>query len=229
MSTEAHQILIVDDEDLLRELVAEVLADAGYGVREAKDGAVAISSLAQQGAPDLMLLDLGMHGIDGWGVLKEVAALPRPPRVLIMTGRGEIVPPGKLAAYVTGHLHKPFPPEELLRACAVALDSPTTEPANDRRKEPRRRYLTEGTLLAGDGTEVGRAQLLQLSAHGFRADLPPDVAEADTIVLHVELPGRERPLRLVGRVRWRRGPLVGAELSKIEPADAELLRELMAE
>jgi len=229
MSTDARQILIVDDEDLLRELVAEVLADAGYGVREAKDGSVAISSLAQQGAPDLMLLDLGMHGIDGWGVLKEVATLPHPPRVLIMTGRGEIVPPGKLAAYVTGHLHKPFPPEELLRACAVALDAPPTDPANDRRRETRRSYLSETTVVGKDGTEIGRAQLLQISAHGFRVDVPAGLADADTIVLHVELPGRAQPLRLVGRVRWRRGPLVGAEIETIAPRDAELLRELMAE
>jgi two-component system, response regulator, stage 0 sporulation protein F len=229
MSMEGRQILIVDDEDLLRELVAEVLADAGYAVREARDGAVAISSLSQQGAPDLMLLDLGMKGVDGWGVLKEVAALSRPPRVLIMTGRGEIVPPGKLAAYVTGHLHKPFPPDELLKACAVALDNPGTEPAHDRRREPRRNYTSEGSVRAADGAELGRAQLVQVSAHGFRAEMPTAALPGDRVTLEVSLPGRERPLRLIGRVRWRRGALLGAELDEIDPRDAEILRELLAE
>jgi two-component system, OmpR family, alkaline phosphatase synthesis response regulator PhoP len=229
MPMEGRQILIVDDEDLLRELVAEVLADAGYTVREAKDGTVAITSLAQEGAPDLMLLDLGMKGIDGWGVLKEVAALSHPPRVLIMTGRGEIVPPGKLAAYVTGHLHKPFPPDELLKACAVALDTPGTKPTHDRRREPRRGYTSEGTLRAADGADLGLAQLVQVSTHGFRVEMPMPALPGDRIVLDVSMPGRERPLRLIGRVRWRRGAVLGAELEEIDPRDAEILRELTAE
>lgn len=121
MSSPARRILIVDDEDLLRQLVAEVLADSGYDVFEAQDGHAALASLAEHGAPDLVLLDLRMAGIDGWDVLEHLAALAHPPRVLIMTGRGDIAPPAALGQYVTGHLRKPFPVEELLSACAEAL------------------------------------------------------------------------------------------------------------
>jgi CheY-like chemotaxis protein len=222
----AH-ILIVDDEPLMRELVAEVLANVGYVVTEAPDGAVAIRALSQ-GTPDLMLLDLRMAGIDGWDVLEHVATLPRRPRVLVMTGRGEVVPPGALAAYITGHLLKPFQMEDLYRACDTALRAREVEPVEGTRKEPRRNYLAQAVVIDEDGMERASAALVQVSEHGFRMDVPLAFEPGDAVRLTVSFPGRERPMKITGRVCWRQGTMVGAEIAGMDPEDAVLLRELVA-
>lgn len=64
----AH-VLVVDDDPLIREMLRFVLEDAGHLVTEAGDGAEAIEALAGD-APDAMVLDLMMPGVDGFGVLQ---------------------------------------------------------------------------------------------------------------------------------------------------------------
>src|SRR5437867_8186727 len=67
----SHTVLLVDDEpDIV--LVARVLLEqAGYRVIEASGGKEALELLETQ-EPDVMFLDLGMPGTDGWGVLEEL-------------------------------------------------------------------------------------------------------------------------------------------------------------
>ncbi|HEV7663838.1 MAG TPA: response regulator [Chloroflexota bacterium] len=66
-------VLVVDDEPMLRTLVADVLDEAGYFVTTASDGEQAIERLRDM-RPDVLLLDLSMPGIDGWAVLESLAA-----------------------------------------------------------------------------------------------------------------------------------------------------------
>lgn len=58
-------VLVVDDESDIREAVAEVLADEGYEVLGARDGAEALQKLREH-HPDLVLLDLMMPRMNGW-------------------------------------------------------------------------------------------------------------------------------------------------------------------
>jgi excisionase family DNA binding protein len=70
-------VLVIDDEDLVRETVCEFLTDEGYGVSLACDGAEALT-LLRSGAvrPALIILDLKMPNLDGWRFREEQAADP---------------------------------------------------------------------------------------------------------------------------------------------------------
>ncbi len=65
------KILVADDTENGRELVRTVLENSGYEVHEAKDGLEALAS-ARQLLPDLIILDLHMPGLDGFGVIQQL-------------------------------------------------------------------------------------------------------------------------------------------------------------
>lgn len=70
------RILVADDNDASRELIREVLEMSGYDVVEAVDGQAAVSR-ARESVPDLVLVDIQMPRLDGYGVLRELRGDPR--------------------------------------------------------------------------------------------------------------------------------------------------------
>ena len=66
-------VLIADDHDDNRELLQVLLSGAGYNVREARDGSECLA-IARNERPDLIVMDLSMPVLDGWGVLRELKA-----------------------------------------------------------------------------------------------------------------------------------------------------------
>ena len=70
------RILVADDNDASRELIREVLEMSGYDVVEAADGRDAVNR-ARESSPDLVLVDIQMPRLDGYGVLRELRADPR--------------------------------------------------------------------------------------------------------------------------------------------------------
>ena len=112
----AKTIMIVDDSSTMRQMVSFTLAEAGYQVVEAQDGADALAkSLAQK--VDLFLTDLNMPNIDGIQLtrrLRAAAAYEFVPIVLLTTeSQKERKMEGK-AAGATGWIVKPFQVEQLL-------------------------------------------------------------------------------------------------------------------
>lgn len=104
------KVLIADDKETGRELVRTVLENTGYEVYEAKDGAEALEK-ARQIQPDLIILDLHMPILDGFGVIAELRRDPRfaatPAMALTasaMMGDRERA----IAAGFTGYLSKPI-------------------------------------------------------------------------------------------------------------------------
>jgi two-component system, OmpR family, response regulator CpxR len=76
----------VDDDDSIREVLAEVLRDEGYNVAAAGNGEQALHELREHGHPDLMLLDLMMPVMSGWELLEILqgnADLSRIPVVIV--------------------------------------------------------------------------------------------------------------------------------------------------
>ena len=71
-----RRILVVEDNAENRDIVVKVLTLDGYVVLEAADGARAIDA-AQRERPDLILLDLGLPGLDGWQTARRLKADPR--------------------------------------------------------------------------------------------------------------------------------------------------------
>jgi len=64
-------ILVVDDDDDFREALSEVLTGAGYPVQQAENGEIALARAAEE-APGIVLLDLKMPVLDGWGVMERM-------------------------------------------------------------------------------------------------------------------------------------------------------------
>ncbi|HET7753487.1 MAG TPA: response regulator [Anaeromyxobacteraceae bacterium] len=87
--TPGQYILVVDDDDDFREALSEVLIEAGYPVQQAENGEVALQQVSQE-QPGIVLLDLKMPVLDGWGVMERMrsdgksAAVP----ILILSAYG---------------------------------------------------------------------------------------------------------------------------------------------
>lgn len=115
-------ILVVEDDDAMRALLAEELVDAGYAVRTAA-GAAAGLELAKAERFDLVITDLRMPEMDGFDLIRGVMGMAEPPNVVMITAFGSIetaIRAVKLGAY--DYITKPFEIEELLLCTAKALD-----------------------------------------------------------------------------------------------------------
>jgi DNA-binding NtrC family response regulator len=122
MSTErTASILVVEDDEAMRDLLSEELEDAGFEVAAA-GGASAGLEVARSGRFDLVITDLRMPEMDGFDLIRGVMALPEPPHVVMITAFGTIetaIRAVKLGAY--DYITKPFEIEELLLVADKAL------------------------------------------------------------------------------------------------------------
>src|ERR687897_3806018 len=80
-----QRILVVDDDADIRALLRELLERRGFSVTEAADGRQALQELYGR-RPDLVLLDVGMPGMDGWTTLERIRELSDVP-VVMLTAR----------------------------------------------------------------------------------------------------------------------------------------------
>jgi CheY-like chemotaxis protein len=109
-----RRILIVDDEPALREILAAVLADEGYAVQTAADGRSALDLFAAT-PPDLVITDISMPRLDGWGLLAQIRQDdPTLPVLLISAIRPTRTGRPASAPDHTAFLAKPFDLEALL-------------------------------------------------------------------------------------------------------------------
>ncbi len=112
---ERSRVLIVEDDDLLRDTLSELLAEAGYAVAEARHGGEALRKLSAGLNPDLILLDLMMPVMDGCQFLRATQSDPAlaltPIVVLSAASRNE-----EALAGVVAFLPKPCDDRRLLQA-----------------------------------------------------------------------------------------------------------------
>lgn len=113
-ATASRLVLVVDDDAALRLAVASLLAQAGYRTDQAGDGPEALRKL-QQHPVDLMLVDIGLPGVNGLEVLAQARAQAKPPRVVMMTADDT---PQALLQSFRGQAHsfirKPFAPRRIV-------------------------------------------------------------------------------------------------------------------
>jgi excisionase family DNA binding protein len=122
-STRGPLVLIVDDDERLREYVRVNLEAEGYFVREAGSADEALSALGQE-SPDLILLDVMMPQVDGWETLRRiqehtgVGAIP----VIMFSGQVDERSAGDAASRgAQGFIGKPFDPRSLIESTKQQL------------------------------------------------------------------------------------------------------------
>ncbi len=119
--------LVIDDEEDLRALLRDLLGDRGYGVQEAGNGVEGLRVLYDE-RPDVVILDIGMPGMDGWRTLERIRELSDVP-VLILSSRGSDLEKVRgLRAGADDYLVKPFFGEELVARVEVLLRRPRSVP-----------------------------------------------------------------------------------------------------
>ncbi|GAB4427421.1 MAG: response regulator transcription factor [Chloroflexi bacterium OHK40] len=158
-----QRILIVDDEPAIVAAVRERLEREGFAVLEAQSGEAALAAVATP-PPDLLLIDVGLPGIDGFELLRRLRAAGLDTPVILLTARGdEIDRVVGLELGADDYVVKPFSVRELaarvrallrraaevaaLRARVAAQQAPPA-PAGLEIDQARRQATFHGTLLA---------------------------------------------------------------------------------
>jgi DNA-binding NtrC family response regulator len=240
------KILVIDDEAILRDAVAEALRRAGHAVDAFDSGRPALDALAQGGA-DLVISDFKMPGMDGVSVLEEAKRLAPDVPFIIVTAHGTVetaVGAMKKGAY--DFIIKPFKLEELEALVERALDHGSvpeegavwSAATRDVYSILERAAQSDATVLvsgeSGTGKEVAARTLHRLSRRRAAPFLCVNCAALSAGLLESELFGHERGA-FTGADRMRKGrfeladggTLLLDEVSEIDPAlQAKLLRVL---
>lgn len=115
MGQVAETVLVVDDDEAVRDAIADTLASDGYHVLSAADGEAALLALGGAPRPCVVLVNLVMPKLDGWEVTRAIAGLADVHVVCMTAGRH--TPPDECHAV----LRKPFETRELVAAVRGAF------------------------------------------------------------------------------------------------------------
>ena len=125
-----ERILVVDDDEDVRELTVYVLQHGGYDVISARNGEEALVAVGLDPSIDLLLTDIVMPGLlNGWQLARRARAIRPALRVIYMTGYARVLPIAEDGPGLGPLLPKPWRPDQLL-ACVkqvlrrFAVDAP---------------------------------------------------------------------------------------------------------
>jgi DNA-binding response OmpR family regulator len=181
---------VVDDAPEFRELVGSLLRKEGFAVETAADGARALD-LARTFAPDVIVLDLGLPGIDGVEVCRRLRTFTDA-YVVMLTGRQEEI--DKLIGLSVGaddYVTKPFSPRELVARVRALLRRPRAARAGVGRR------LTLGDLVIDTAAREVQVEGREVELTRIEFDLLSAMAERPRVALT-----REQLLQLVWGPGW---------------------------
>ncbi|MEX0874764.1 MAG: response regulator transcription factor [Actinomycetota bacterium] len=168
------RVLVVDDDPIVRDVLVRYLRRDGFEVDTAADGEAALGAIAD-GAPDLVVLDLMLPKLDGFGVFERMRDFSNAP-VIMLTAKGDET--DRIAGLEWGaddYVNKPFSPKEVcLRVQAVLRRTPGGEAGSGRR-------------LTFDGLEIDTAGR-QVFVEGREVTMTPK--EFDVLTFLARNPGR---------------------------------------
>jgi CheY-like chemotaxis protein len=194
----ARRILVVDDQPSIRGVLEVALREAGAEVLSAADGPSALF-LAESSAPDLILLDLSMPGMDGWQVIDALNASTRTLSipVVLETSASDYASfdrarRQRLAAFIS----KPFRLGEVIETCRRILDGARPLLGRpERAGEPPKVRVEDG-----DGNVVAVGRLLDVAGRGAQVELESPLALARRIRLVYTTSAGE--VSRAAEVRW---------------------------
>jgi two-component system KDP operon response regulator KdpE len=129
MGSRVTAVLVVDDEPQIARALRVALSSRGYGVVTAGNGETALDMIAST-APDVVLLDLGLPGIDGVEVVRRLRGWSKVPVIVVSVREGQTDKVAALDAGADDYLTKPFGMDELLaRIRATLRRAGSLEPA----------------------------------------------------------------------------------------------------
>jgi len=176
-------VLIVDDEEGIRESLSGIFEDDGYAVLTALSGEDALKTVKEQN-PDLILLDVWLPGIDGIQTLKELLELKPDLPVVMISGHGNIdlaVKATKMGAY--DFLEKPLSLERVLLSAKRALERKTLEIEFRALKED----LTKKWKLIGNAQKMNllREQMDMAAVSNSRVLIFGESGSGKELVAHI--------------------------------------------
>ena len=169
-SVDGARVLVVDDEPVIRELLAECLDSAGYQahcVGSAEDGLKTLEG----DVFDLILTDMKMPGMSGLDFLYRIREHHGPVPVILMTGFGTVesaVEAIKLGAF--DYVLKPFRPQQILLLVKRALEKQRLERENIALRETVGFYELSEALSSPMGIDAQLARVVSLVQEHFSAD-----------------------------------------------------------
>ena len=157
MTAMKKHILIVEDDKAIVAFVQPALEQAGFAVQRARDGETALAQIRRQ-RPDLILLDLGLPGMDGLEVCRQVRqSEPYIPIIMLTARKEEIDRVVGLEIGADDYVTKPFYPRELVARVRAVLRRELVD-AGQAGPRPRRDQVQVGELVIDrDGRTVTRA------------------------------------------------------------------------
>jgi two-component system cell cycle response regulator len=206
--TRRGKILVVDDDDAVRLRIRDILeAGETCSVEEAVNGAACLAAVARR-APDLILLDLMMPGLNGLEVCSRLRADPRTreiPIIILSAANEETALPAALEAGAEDYLSKPVPSRELRAKVKNILRLDRYQGL--RQERDRLRWLFEHSCeavvrisRAGDLIEANRRAR---EIFGFPETVAPDETAPDALAI-LALKHRADPADAFARLRERR-------------------------
>jgi CheY-like chemotaxis protein len=191
-----ERILIVDDEEHIRETMRLALEAVGYAVETAQDGAAALELFGSGAGWDLVLLDQRMPGMEGLEVLQRIRQRDPAARVVMATAYGTIeLAVDAMKAGAIDFLRKPFTPEILRGATSAALAQPRAEPGSS--LDLTRLLPPAPSVPAGRTPELPSIHFRTLNGFKFwPVPLPEGGEETETLrirrAFEIQAPGGER-------------------------------------
>jgi two-component system alkaline phosphatase synthesis response regulator PhoP len=215
-----NHVLVVDDEPPIVEIVRDYLTDAGYRVSTARSGHEALDQVRSI-RPDLIVLDLGLPGLDGLDVTRTIRRTSSVPIIILTARSDEADRVVGLELGADDYLVKPFSPRELLARVRAVLrrSGRAAEPGDERPMtageltvDPARRRVTVGgrevdvtatefdllaRMAAAPGRVFTRGQLLE-TIHGVAVDAGERAIDAHVKNIRRKIePDPHRPRMLV--------------------------------
>ena len=198
-------MLVVDDDAAIRRMLARTLDADGYEVSTTADGGSALA-FVERSAPDLIVLDVAMPGLDGLAVCRRLRSAGFAFPILLLTARDAV--PDRVAGLDAGaddYLVKPFAAEELLARARALL----------RRGGEAGQLLAIGDLVLDVGARTAR--------RGDR-DLGLSSREADLLELFLRNPRQVVPRELALERVW--GGAYSASANTVDKYVSYLRRKL---
>jgi CheY-like chemotaxis protein len=197
-ATAGRHVLVVDDDGALRHAITALLTDAGYRTEQASDGPEALRKLREQPV-DLLLLDIGLPGMNGLEVLAQTQSQTAPPRVVMMTA--DDTPETLLRSFrAQAHrfVRKPFAPRRIVDIVNDVLAAPPGASLPIEVVSARPEWVEIVAPCSLDVAERIREFVMQLDA-----TLPDEVRESvahafrELLTNAIEWGGRLDPARMV--------------------------------